>query len=57
MDITCHFCFETIPLEIYLEEGEEQDFIIDCEVCCHPLHIIAKWNEDEEKFDVEVDAS
>ncbi len=56
MNIKCHFCFETIPLEIYVEEGEKQDFIVDCEVCCHPLHITAEWNEEEEEFDVEVDA-
>lgn len=56
MEIKCHFCFETIPLEIYVEEGEKQDFIVDCEVCCHPLHIIAEWNDDEEIFNVEVDA-
>ncbi|MBC7537727.1 MAG: CPXCG motif-containing cysteine-rich protein [Bacteriovorax sp.] len=55
MDITCHYCFETFPIEIYLEEGEEQDFIIDCEVCCHPLHIIAKWNDDEGQFNIDVD--
>ncbi|NOT79363.1 MAG: CPXCG motif-containing cysteine-rich protein [Bacteriovoracaceae bacterium] len=56
MEIKCHFCFETIPLEIYVEEGEKQDFIVDCEVCCHPLHIIAEWNDEEEVFNIEVDA-
>ena len=56
MEITCPFCFEKIPLELFIEEGEKQDFITDCEVCCHPLHIIAEWNEEEEEFDVEVDA-
>ena len=56
MNIICHFCFETIPLEIFVEEGEKQDFIVDCEVCCHPLHIIAEWNDDNEEFEVEVDA-
>jgi hypothetical protein len=56
MEITCHFCFEKINLELFIEEGEKQDFITDCEVCCHPLHIIAEWNEEEEGFDIEVDA-
>ena len=56
MNIKCHFCFETIPLEIFVEEGEKQDFIVDCEVCCHPLHIIAEWNDEDGEFEVEVDA-
>lgn len=56
MEITCHFCFEKIPLELFIEEGEKQDFIVDCEVCCHPLHIIAEWNDEDEEFEVEVDA-
>lgn len=56
MEITCHFCFEKINLELFIEEGEKQDFITDCEVCCHPLHITAEWNEEDEDFEVEVDA-
>lgn len=55
MEIKCHYCFQNIPLEIYVEEGEKQDFIVDCEVCCHPLHIIAEWNEEDECFEAEVE--
>lgn len=55
MEIKCLYCFQNIPLEIYVEEGEKQDFIVDCEVCCHPLHIIAEWNEEEECFEAEVE--
>lgn len=56
MEIKCHFCSEEIPLEIYLEEGERQEFTIQCEACSHRLSIVAEWNEEEEQFDVEVDA-
>lgn len=55
MNIKCHYCFETIPLEIFREEGDSQEFTLDCEVCCHPLHITAEWNEETETFDVEVE--
>jgi len=54
MQATCHFCFEPFTLIIHLEEGEEQDFVTDCEVCCHPLHIHAVWNDEEHSFSVDV---
>ncbi len=54
MQLTCHYCFEPFTLTLFIEDGEEQEFITDCEVCCHPLQINAVWNEDEGRFSVDV---
>jgi hypothetical protein len=54
MQYTCHFCFEPFTLTIYPEDGEEQEFVTDCEVCCHPLLIQASWVEEEGRFSVDV---
>jgi hypothetical protein len=56
MEYTCHFCFEPFSLTIFLEDGEKQEFVTDCEVCCHPLLIRASWNDDEGSFWVDVSA-
>lgn len=54
MQLTCHYCFEPFTLTLFIEDGEEQEFITDCEVCCHPLQINAVWSEDEGRFSVDV---
>lgn len=33
--LTCPYCWE--PLAIILADEGEQDFVIDCEVCCRPI--------------------
>jgi DNA-directed RNA polymerase subunit RPC12/RpoP len=35
--IRCPYCHEKIWMEFYEEEGEQQEMIIDCEVCCSPI--------------------
>lgn len=35
--IKCPYCFEKIWMEFFPEEGEQQEMIIDCEVCCQPI--------------------
>jgi hypothetical protein len=37
LKVQCPYCFEKIWLEFYPEEGENQEQIIDCEVCCNPV--------------------
>lgn len=54
MRLQCHYCFEPFSVTLFPEDGEEQDFITDCEVCCHPLQITASWDESTQRFDVEV---
>lgn len=35
----CHACGEEIVVPVDLSEGEEQDLIEDCPVCCRPQHL------------------
>lgn len=52
--VQCPFCREKFGIEIHLEDGEDQEFIWDCEVCCHPIDIHARWNEPHHKFSLSV---
>lgn len=55
--IKCPFCFEKFSLEIYPEDGNHQEIIYDCEVCCHPIEINVLWDEFEKRMNVEVKKS
>lgn len=35
--IQCPFCGEAIWMEFYPEDGETQEMVVDCEVCCNPI--------------------
>lgn len=37
--IQCPFCWEKFYIMVAVEDGESQQLIIDCEVCCHPINI------------------
>jgi hypothetical protein len=56
-NVQCPFCFETFPLELYPEDGETQELVYDCEVCCHPIEINATWNEDGQNFELDIQRS
>lgn len=44
--ICCPACREELWIEIDVSEGDVQDFIQDCEVCCRPLRIQAQREGD-----------
>ena len=46
--VQCPFCFEKFSIEIYQADGEEQSFVYDCEVCCHPIDISVRFLSEEE---------
>ncbi len=48
--VRCPFCREKFSIEVYKEDGENQDFVWDCEVCCHPIDISAHWDQGHERF-------
>lgn len=52
--IKCPFCFERFSIEIFVEDGNQQEIIYDCEVCCHPIEILANWNESDNKLSLDV---
>ena len=41
--IQCPTCFENFQIHVYLEEGEDQSLVYDCEVCCRPILIEASF--------------
>lgn len=52
--VICPFCREKFSMEIFKEDGEDQQFIYDCEICCHPIDIHAMWSESKERFQLTV---
>ena len=55
--IQCPYCFEKFTIEVFLEDGYEQDLIYDCEICCHPLEIKMSVNTETNKIRLDVDKS
>jgi hypothetical protein len=35
--VQCPYCGESIWMEFYPEEGDDQEMVVDCEVCCNPI--------------------
>ena len=44
--VRCPFCFETIWMEFFQEDGESQEMVVDCEVCCNPILYQVYFNGD-----------
>jgi hypothetical protein len=42
---TCPYCWERISMILDSSE-EESNYIEDCEVCCRPIELIFKFNEE-----------
>jgi Cysteine-rich CPXCG len=36
-EVQCPYCGEMIWMEFYPEDGECQEMVVDCEVCCNPI--------------------
>ncbi|KHD87915.1 MAG: hypothetical protein OM95_11620 [Bdellovibrio sp. ArHS] len=52
--IQCPYCREKFSIQVFREEGEDQEFIWDCEICCRPIDIQAHWDADHERFRLRV---
>ena len=57
MTVTCPFCFESIEVTLFVEEGEKQEFITDCEVCCNPILVKARWDNSIDDFEVTLEST
>lgn len=55
--IRCPFCFEKFDVIFYLEDGETQTTVHDCDICCHPIDLTATWDSEREKFKIAVTQS
>jgi len=53
-EVTCPCCWETIVLEFDLSAGS-QTYAEDCPVCCRPMTVRLRVDEDFETFDVDVE--
>lgn len=51
--VQCPFCGEQIWMEFYPEDGNKQEMIIDCEVCCNPILYKVKFGFEETLVQVE----
>ena len=47
LEYLCPYCGEKLFLEVDLSGGPRQQFIQDCEVCCHPVKIRLELKEGE----------
>lgn len=43
----CPFCFEQISMVLEVEPDQDQTYIEDCEVCCHPIKIAFQAQDGE----------
>lgn len=50
----CACCGEENDITIDQLEGDNQEFVQDCSVCCRPNVILAKFNYHSNEFDLEV---
>ncbi len=53
--VTCPACWETIELSVDLSAGS-QTYAEDCPVCCQPMTVQLRVEDDGEGFSVEVEA-
>lgn len=48
--VQCPFCGEVIWMEFYPEDGQTQETVVDCEVCCNPIQYTVRFTNDGEAF-------
>ncbi len=41
----CPYCMAEITIQLDLTGGRKQQFVYDCEVCCHPIDIRVEMDE------------
>jgi hypothetical protein len=45
-NVQCPYCGEYIWMEFYPEDGNKQEMVIDCEVCCNPILYVVNFKAD-----------
>ena len=53
-EVQCPFCGEMIWMEFYPEDGNSQEMVIDCEVCCNPILYTIRYLRDGD-YDLRVE--
>ena len=44
---TCDSCGEEIVIPLDPSEGQIQEYVEDCPVCCNPNVVHVSWNDDQ----------
>ena len=52
-NVQCPYCGEYIWMEFYPEDGNKQEMVIDCEVCCNPILYVVNFTADDIDLRVE----
>lgn len=52
-EVQCPFCGEMIWMEFYPQDGVNQEMVVDCEVCCHPILYSIHFGQEEVDLRVE----
>ena len=52
-NLQCPYCGEYIWMEFYPEDGNKQEMVIDCEVCCNPILYVVNFKADDIDLRVE----
>jgi hypothetical protein len=42
--VQCPYCWEEIWMEFFPEDGDQQESITDCEVCCNPILYVVSFS-------------
>ena len=42
----CGACGETIVIPVDASQGDEQEFVEDCPVCCHPMVLRVTFHDE-----------
>jgi transcription elongation factor Elf1 len=46
----CDSCGEEIVVPVDVSAGSHQDYVEDCPVCCHPMHLHVEIDPDGEAY-------
>jgi len=52
-NVQCPYCGEYIWIEFYPEDGNKQEMVVDCEVCCNPILYVVNFKADDIDLRVE----
>ncbi len=52
-NVQCPYCGEYIWMEFYPQDGNKQEMVIDCEVCCNPILYVVNFKADDIDLRVE----
>jgi hypothetical protein len=51
--VQCPYCGEQIWMEFYPEDGNQQEMVTDCEVCCNPILYSVSFKGEQARVVVE----